>query len=383
MGNLIRVGFIGLSTQPFPQGWSNATHLPYLKSSPLQYQITAVLNSTLASSQSAIHQFDLAPTATAFGDLDEFLAHPAIDLVVVCVEVAQHYPLVKAALLKGKDVFCEWPLTKDSTEARELLQIAQEKGLKTYTCLESPLSPVTRELRYLLSTGAIGSVISTNLYAILPPTVPAWNEHAIFYLDIESGQSPLHCRVAHPLEAFCRALGEFTDFSSRLSTHQRSVRVYDVALAQLPDVLKDEGSRPSRVVERTAPDEVLIQGHLEGGAAASVHFHTGSNAVDADGRNLRWSITGTEGDIEVSQTAGALLRDLSVRVRVLRGGEAEDVRLDWEDKGEFGMFGENVMLATPARHYRAIASGNADGIVAFKHALKRHELLERIVKGGS
>lgn len=383
MANPIRVGFIGLSTQPFPQGWSNATHLPYLKPRPSQYQITAVLNSTLASSQSAIRQFDLASTATAFGDVDSFLAHPAIDLVVVCVDVAQHYPLVKAALLKGKDVFCEWPLTKDSTEARELLKIAQEKGLKTYTCLESPLSPVAQTLRRLISSGTIGSVISTNLYAILPPTGPAWNEHAIFYLDIESGQSPLHCRVAHPLEAFCRALGEFTGFSSRLLTHQKSVRVYDVALAQLPDVLEDAGSRPSRAVGRTAPDEVLIQGHLEGGAAASLHFHTGSNAADADGRNLRWSIAGTEGDIEVSQAAGALLRDLSVRVRVLKGGRALDVRLDWEDLGEFYMFGQHVALATPARHYKAIAAGDADGIVDFKHALKRHELLEQIVKGGS
>lgn len=383
MANPIRVGFIGLSTQPFPQGWSNATHLPYLKANPLQYQITAILNSSLDSSQKAISQFDLSDTATAFGDLDSFLAHPALDLVIICVDVAQHYPFAKAALLKSKDVFCEWPLVKDTAEGRELLQIAQEKNLKTYTCLESPHSPVTQKLRSLISTGTIGSVISTNLYAIIPPTGPAWSEKAVFYLDVDSGQSPLHCRVAHPLEAFCRTLGEFTDFSSRLVTHQKTIRVYDVAIAELPGVLEDPGSRPYRTVDRTAPDEVLIQGQLEGGAAASVHFHTGSNTVDGDGRVLRWVIAGTEGDIEVSQTAGVFLRDLSVRVRVLKGGEVQDVQLDWEEKGEFGMFGEHVLLATPARHYRAIASGDADGIVDFKHGLKRHELLESIVKGGS
>lgn len=383
MANPIRVGFIGLSTQPFPQGWSNATHLPYLESKPRQFQITAVLNSSLASSQRAISEFDLAHTATAFGDLDSFLAHPALDLVIVCVDVAQHYPLAKAALLKGKDVFCEWPLTKDSGEARELLQIAKEKNLKTYTGLESPLSPVTQKLRSLISTGAIGSVISTNLYATLPPTGPAWSEKAIFYLDVTSGQSPLHCRVAHPLEAFCRTLGEFTDFTSRLVTHQKSILVYDVAVAELPSVLKDPESKPSRTVERTAPDEVLIQGQLEGGAAAVVHFHTGANAFDADDRNLRWIITGTEGDIEVTQRAGVFLRDVSVRVRVLKGGKAEDVPLDWEENGEFSIFGEHVVLATPARHYRAIASGDREGIVDFEHGLKRLELLEMIVKGGS
>lgn len=382
MANPIRVGFIGLSTQPFPQGWSSATHLPYLESKPRQYQITAVLNSSLASSQRAISEFDLAHTATAFGDLDSFLAHPALDLVIVCVDVAQHYPLTKAALLKGKDVFCEWPLTKDSGETRELLRVAQEKNLKTYTGLESPLSPVTQKLRSLISSGTIGSVISTNLYAILPPTGRAWSEKALFYLDVESGQCPLHCRVAHPLEAFCRTLGEFTDFTSRLVTHQKSIRVYDVAVAELPGVLKDPESKPSRTVGRTAPDEALIQGQLEGGAAAAVHFHTGANAFDADDRNLRWIVTGTEGDIEVTQRAGSFLRDVSVRVRVLKGGKAEDVPLDWEENGEFSIFGEHVVLATPARHYRAIASGDEDGIVGFEYGLKRQELLQRIVKGG-
>lgn len=291
--------------------------------------------------------------------------------------------MAKAALLKGKDVSCEWPLTKDTGETRELLQIAQDKSLKTYTGLESPLSPVTQKLRSLISTGTIGSVISTNLYAIiLPPTGPAWSEKAVLYLDVASGQSPLHCRVAHPLEAFCRTLGEFTDFTSSLVTHQKSIRVYDVAVAELSGVLKDPGSRPSRTVERTAPDEVLIQGQLEGGAVAVVHFHTGANTFDADDRNLRWIITGTKGDIEVTQRAGVFLRDVSVRVRVLKYGKAEDVPLDWEENGVSSIFGEHVVLATPARHYRAIASGDQEGIVDFEYGLKPLELLERIVKGG-
>lgn len=130
--------------------------------------------------------------------------------------------------------------------------------------------------------------------------------------------------------------------------------MYDVAIAELPGVLEDPDHKPYRTVDRTAPDEVLIQGQLEGGAAASVHFHAGSNTVDGDGRILRWVIAGTEGEIEASQTAGVFLRGLSVRVRVLKGGGVQDVQLDWEDKGELSMFGEHVLLATPARHYRAI-----------------------------
>ncbi|KAF2191551.1 NAD(P)-binding protein [Zopfia rhizophila CBS 207.26] len=381
MATPIRVGFIGLSTQPFPQGWTCATHLPYLKANPEKYQITAVLNSTLQSSQKAIQQFSL-DSAQPLADLESFVSSSDIDLVVIGVEVAQHHRFAKAALEHGKEVFCEWPLTKNSAEMKELIAIAEAKGVKTYTCLETPLLPVVSKLREVLSSGRIGEVIATNLYACLPPTGPAWNEHAIFYLDIQSGQSPLHCRVAHPIEAFCRTLGEFESFKSILSTHQRSIRVYDVPVAELGEVMKDPEAKPYRIVERTAPDMILVQGKLVGGVVAGLHFSTGAGQTDADGRNLRWIISGTEGDIQVTQTQGPLLRDFSVEIKAVRGGETEKFAVDWEEKGEYGMFGEHVMLATPGRHYKAIAEGAQDGIVSFKDGLRRHEMLEQIVAGG-
>lgn len=52
-----------------------------------------------------------------------------IDAVVITTPVSSHFTIAKDALLHGKDVLCEKPLTHASEEARELLKTAQEKKL--------------------------------------------------------------------------------------------------------------------------------------------------------------------------------------------------------------------------------------------------------------
>lgn len=52
-----------------------------------------------------------------------------IDAVVVCTPTKTHYEITKDALLNGKDVLCEKPLTTKINESEELIQIANQKNL--------------------------------------------------------------------------------------------------------------------------------------------------------------------------------------------------------------------------------------------------------------
>ena len=53
-----------------------------------------------------------------------------IDAIDIAATTTYHYELAKTALLKGKHVFLEKPITSDLVQAEELLKIAAEKKLK-------------------------------------------------------------------------------------------------------------------------------------------------------------------------------------------------------------------------------------------------------------
>jgi scyllo-inositol 2-dehydrogenase (NADP+) len=70
------------------------------------------------------------PGTKSYNSYEELLADTTIDLVVVNSPNDSHYAYVKSALLAGKHVVCEKAFTNTSTEAQELDELAQKKGLK-------------------------------------------------------------------------------------------------------------------------------------------------------------------------------------------------------------------------------------------------------------
>jgi predicted dehydrogenase len=58
-----RVGFIGLSKS----GWAPGAHLPELKANP-DYEIVAICNSSIESSQEAIKLYELPSSVKAYGN---------------------------------------------------------------------------------------------------------------------------------------------------------------------------------------------------------------------------------------------------------------------------------------------------------------------------
>jgi predicted dehydrogenase len=53
-----------------------------------------------------------------------------VDAVIIVTPTPTHYQIAKEALLKGKHVFIEKPITVEVSEAEELVEIAKEKNLK-------------------------------------------------------------------------------------------------------------------------------------------------------------------------------------------------------------------------------------------------------------
>ncbi len=67
------------------------------------------------------------PSLKVTSDYNELLKDRDLDGIVVATPTATHYPLVRKALLNGKHVLCEKPLSIKREESNELMLLAKEK----------------------------------------------------------------------------------------------------------------------------------------------------------------------------------------------------------------------------------------------------------------
>lgn len=86
------------------------------------------------------------------------------DLDAVCVSTGAqtHYEITKKALLADKHVFCEKPLTLKSSDAQELVEIAEQRNLRLMVGHLMLYHPAVRKLKTLIDSGKLGEVFYVN-----------------------------------------------------------------------------------------------------------------------------------------------------------------------------------------------------------------------------
>lgn len=93
-----------------------------------------------------------------YGSYEELLEDEEIDVVYIPTINHMHYSNAKDALLHGKHVVLEKPMTLTKKDTVELFMLAKEKGLFLMEAQKSVFLPVTLEAEKLISSGALGSV---------------------------------------------------------------------------------------------------------------------------------------------------------------------------------------------------------------------------------
>ena len=92
--------------------------------------------------------------------LDEICANPEIEMVICLTTPAAHYPIIKQALLAGKHVFSEKMIAVDLWQGKELVQIANEKGLHLGVAPDTFLGASVQTAKYIVDKGLIGKPLS-------------------------------------------------------------------------------------------------------------------------------------------------------------------------------------------------------------------------------
>lgn len=91
-------------------------------------------------------------------DPGDILKSAEIDVVAVITPAWTHYELAKAALQNGKHVFVEKPFTWNSSQAEELIEIAERKQLRIMVDHTFLFTGAVRKIRQLVDEGFLGDL---------------------------------------------------------------------------------------------------------------------------------------------------------------------------------------------------------------------------------
>lgn len=98
------------------------------------------------------------PEVLCASSFDGVLRHPDIRAVAIATPVKTHYELAKRALLAGKDVFVEKPLSLNVEEGKELVELASKGNRILMVGHILQYHPAVQKLKEMLQDGAIGDV---------------------------------------------------------------------------------------------------------------------------------------------------------------------------------------------------------------------------------
>jgi len=84
------------------------------------------------------------------------------DAVYIVSNPDQHYQHIKEALIRGKHVLCESPLTLKKEQSVELYRLAKEKKLVLMDAIKTAYSTAYNRLYVLAKSGQIGQIVSVD-----------------------------------------------------------------------------------------------------------------------------------------------------------------------------------------------------------------------------
>ncbi|QHP54943.1 gfo/Idh/MocA family oxidoreductase [Pectobacterium carotovorum subsp. carotovorum] len=224
------------------------------------------------------------------GDWRALVADPDIDVVDICAPNFLHKTMAMAAIQHGKHVYSEKPLALNARDAREMVDAAQQAGLKTLVGFNYMKNPTSQLAKEIIASGEIGEVVHF------------YGTHNEDYLADPNKPADWHCFKE---TAGLGALGD-------LAAH-----IVNMAQYLVGDIASVCGDLQTVITQRpTAPgSSEQVQVENEDQAHAMVRFVSGARGVIETSRiacgrkmGLTYVVTGTKGTLSFTQERMAELK---------------------------------------------------------------------------
>jgi predicted dehydrogenase len=160
----VRVGHIGC-------GSVSGSYLPVMTKHP-NVEVVSVCDIIPERAKKRAEQFKVP---NVYGNIDAMLAGAEFDFLVNTTSMPSHYPVNKKALEAGKHVWSEKPMALEVSKGKELIALAQKKGVGFWAAPNCVTSPQFAFMARTIASGKIGKVTASHgTYGHGGPTWSAW-----------------------------------------------------------------------------------------------------------------------------------------------------------------------------------------------------------------
>ena len=345
MTKTIQVGIIGANAEG---GWARDSHAPAVRQLS-GVDLTAVATNSRQTADKAAAAFGVEKAYAGGFDL---IRDPEIDLVTVATRVPDHRELVLAALAAGKHVYCEWPLGRGVVEAEEMALAARSAGVHTAIGLQLRASPVLLRAQSLIASGAIGRLLSINVYSATAGFGPNVATPFGYLEDPANFANLVTIQAAHTIDLALAVLGGIRNLTA-------------LATAQFPIIRVGE----DRIVRpRSTFDHLLMQAVAVNNATLAIEVAGGRPPETP----FRLDVAGEDGILQIG--GGAARGVQTSRLTLSLNGVEEAI----DEREISGMPDAAANVAATYAAFRDDINSGTSTVVGFDHAVRLTRLIESV-----
>jgi len=205
-------------------GGMGATHAIGIKDDP-NVEIAWTVDLDLPRAEQLAHKTG----AKATSSMEDALADPAVDAVVIALPTSLHRNATEAAARAGKHVFCEKPIARNAEDGLAMVAACEQAGVTLMIGHVVRFFPEYQRIKEILDSGELGQIATVRALRTNPPV----QERSPWFADVEKNGGVVLDLMVHDLDTLCWLLGDVERLFAQGLTYTEAQPRRDYAMASL------------------------------------------------------------------------------------------------------------------------------------------------------
>lgn len=168
-----------------------------------------------------------------FENYDTMLAHPNLDVVVICSSSGEHFQQAEAALKAGKHVIVEKPMCLTMDDANRLVELDNTYSQTLCVISQSRFSDAAQAIKSAIDAGWFGKMVSASLMMRYYRSQAYYDQAQWRGTIAGDGGGVLMNQGIHGIDLLCYFMGKPVEVCGYARTMLRRIEVEDTVAAAI------------------------------------------------------------------------------------------------------------------------------------------------------